>query len=58
MTGIAETAPADAVSSDAAAEKAPDPRRHYASPEDLRILVEKNTAFWGEQVRQSNFQAQ
>jgi tripartite-type tricarboxylate transporter receptor subunit TctC len=30
----------------------------YASPEELRKVVEKNTEFWGEQVRKSNFQAQ
>ena len=30
----------------------------YAGPDELRNLVEKNAAFWGEQVRQSNFQAQ
>ena len=30
----------------------------YAGPDDLRSLVEKNAAFWGEQVRKSNFQAQ
>lgn len=30
----------------------------YASPDELRSIVEKNTEFWGEQVRKSNFQAQ
>ena len=30
----------------------------YAGPEDFRQLVEKNTEFWGELVRKSNFQAQ
>lgn len=30
----------------------------YAGAEELRTLVEKNTEFWGEQVRKSNFQAQ
>ena len=30
----------------------------YIGPEELRQLVEKNTEFWGEQVRKSNFQAQ
>ncbi len=30
----------------------------YASPDDLRKIVEQNTEFWGEQVRNSNFQAQ
>jgi hypothetical protein len=41
MAEIAETAPAQEVDRDAAAEKAPDPRRHYASPEDLRALMER-----------------
>ena len=30
----------------------------YAGPEELRNIVERNTEFWGEQVRKSNFQAQ
>jgi tripartite-type tricarboxylate transporter receptor subunit TctC len=30
----------------------------YAGPDELRNIVEKNTEFWGEQVRKSNFQAQ
>ena len=30
----------------------------YAGPDELRAIVEKNTEFWGEQVRKSNFQAQ
>ena len=30
----------------------------YASPEELRSFVETATAFWAEQVRKSNFQAQ
>jgi tripartite-type tricarboxylate transporter receptor subunit TctC len=30
----------------------------YAGPEELSQVVEKNTEFWGEQVRKSNFQAQ
>jgi len=30
----------------------------YASPDEVRQIVERNTAFWGEQVRKSNFQAQ
>ena len=30
----------------------------YASPDELARIVEKNTEFWGEQVRKSNFQAQ
>lgn len=30
----------------------------YAGPDELRGIVEKNTEFWGEQVRKSNFQAQ
>lgn len=30
----------------------------YAGPEELRAIVDKGSAFWGEQVRKSNFQAQ
>ena len=30
----------------------------YANPEELRRFVDQATAFWGEQVRKSNFQAQ
>jgi tripartite-type tricarboxylate transporter receptor subunit TctC len=30
----------------------------YTGPDELRTLVERNTEFWGEQVRKSNFQAQ
>jgi tripartite-type tricarboxylate transporter receptor subunit TctC len=30
----------------------------YAGPDDLRRIVERNSEFWGEQVRKSNFQAQ
>ena len=30
----------------------------YASPDEVRQIVERNTEFWGEQVRKSNFQAQ
>lgn len=36
MNDITGSHPAQAVSEDADAAKAPDPRRHYASPEDLR----------------------
>lgn len=38
MTDMANdpSAPADKVADDADREKAPDPRRHYSSPEDLR----------------------
>lgn len=36
MTSPFETRPAENVQADAQAERAPDPRRHYASPEDLR----------------------
>lgn len=38
------TAPANAVSNDAAAEKAPDPRKHYSSPEDLREDIDLDLA--------------
>ena len=30
----------------------------YAGPDELRQIVDRNIAFWGEQVRLSNFQAQ
>lgn len=30
----------------------------YAGPEELRRIVDRGAAFWGEQVRKSNFQAQ
>lgn len=32
--------PADSIQADAATDRAPDPRRHYSSPEDLREDVE------------------
>lgn len=35
MTDPIDSAPASAVAGDAAADKAPNPRRHYDSPEDL-----------------------
>lgn len=40
MTSPFETRPAESVHADAQAERAPDPRRHYASPEDLRDDLE------------------
>lgn len=40
MTSPFETGPAEGVHADAAADRAPDPRRHYASPEDLRDDVD------------------
>lgn len=52
MTDIAETAPADAVGNDAAAEKAPDPRRHYSSPEELREDIDLDLATREELLRQ------
>lgn len=52
MSGIAETAPAKAVSADAAAEKAPDPRRHYSSPEELREDIELDLDTREELLRQ------
>jgi hypothetical protein len=52
MSDFAQTAPADAVSSDAAAEKAPDPRRHYASPEDLREDIDLDLEIREELLRQ------
>jgi hypothetical protein len=45
-------APADAINKDASAEKAPDPRRHYASPEDLREDIELDLATREELLRQ------
>lgn len=35
-----QTSPADSIQADANAERAPDPRRHYSSPEDLLDDVE------------------
>lgn len=52
MGNIAETAPADAVNIDAAKEKAPDPRRHYSSPEDLREDIDLDVATREELLRQ------
>lgn len=52
MSDIAETAPANAVSKDAAAEKAPDPRRHYSSPEELREDIDLDLATREELLRQ------
>ncbi|MBW8752864.1 MAG: hypothetical protein JF595_01740 [Sphingomonadales bacterium] len=52
MSDIAETAPAQAVNDDAAAEKAPDPRRHYSSPEDLREDIDLDIATREELLRQ------
>jgi hypothetical protein len=52
MSDIASTAPAHAVSNDAAKEKAPDPRRHYASPEDLREDIDLDLELREELLRQ------
>lgn len=52
MGDIGETAPANAVNKDAAAEKAPDPRRHYSSPEDLREDIELDVETREELLRQ------
>jgi hypothetical protein len=52
MSDIAATEPAEAVSKDAAAEKAPDPRRHYASPEDLREDIDLDLETREELLRQ------
>lgn len=52
MGDIAETAPAQAVHDDAAADKAPDPRRHYSSPEDLREDIELDLAAREELLRE------
>lgn len=52
MGDIAETAPADAVNTDAAEEKAPDPRKHYSSPEELREDIDLDLATREELLRQ------
>jgi hypothetical protein len=52
MSNIAGTAPAEAVTNDAAADKAPDPRRHYASPEDLREDIDLDLDAREELLRQ------
>ena len=52
MSDIAQPAPAQAVNDDAAAEKAPDPRRHYASPEDLREDIDLDIETREELLRQ------
>lgn len=40
MTSPFEALPAESIHADAVADRAPDPRRHYASPEDLRDDIE------------------
>jgi hypothetical protein len=52
MSDSAQTEPAQAVSDDAAREKAPDPRRHYASPEDLREDIDLDLTTREELLRQ------
>lgn len=52
MSDPVADAPADAVTKDAAADKAPDPRRHYASPEDLREDIALDIATREELLRQ------
>ena len=52
MSDIAEIAPSQAVTQDAAAEKAPDPRRHYSSPEELREDIDLDLATREELLRQ------
>lgn len=44
--------PADKVAADAEAEKAPNPRRHYPSPEDLREDIELDLATREELLRE------
>lgn len=44
MSDVPAIEPAQAVSDDAAADKAPDPRRHYASPEDLAEDIDLDIA--------------
>lgn len=52
MTSGAPQQPADAVSRDAKAERAPDPRQHYGSPEELREDVNVDLAEREELLRQ------
>lgn len=52
MSDIASTAPSQSVNQDAAAEKAPDPRRHYSSPEDLREDIDLDVETREELLRQ------
>lgn len=52
MADIDSTEPSQAVSQDALAEKAPDPRRHYSSPEDLREDITLDLATREELLRQ------
>lgn len=52
MNDTVSDAPANAVAEDAAADKAPDPRRHYSSPEDLREDIELDIATREELLRQ------
>ncbi|PKB19378.1 hypothetical protein B0I00_1610 [Novosphingobium kunmingense] len=40
----AQFSPADSIKSDASVDRAPDPRRHYTSPEDLADDVELDRA--------------
>jgi hypothetical protein len=52
MTDTASPAPSQAVNEDAATEKAPDPRRHYSSPEELREDIELDIETREELLRQ------
>lgn len=52
MSDTAETAPSQAVTEDAAADKAPDPRRHYSSPEELREDIDLDLETREELLRQ------
>ncbi|MCC6828878.1 MAG: hypothetical protein IT550_11705 [Novosphingobium sp.] len=52
MNDITGSHPAQAVSNDADAAKAPDPRRHYASPEDLREDINLDVATREELLRE------
>ncbi len=52
MTDTVPDRPSTAVSEDAANAKAPDPRRHYDSPEDLRDDIDLDLAAREELLRQ------
>ena len=49
---VGKVTPSQAVGSDASHDRAPDPRRHYASPEDLSADIELDLAEREELLRQ------
>jgi hypothetical protein len=52
MSDTASTVPSQAVTEDAEADKAPNPRRHYSSPEDLREDIDLDLEAREELLRQ------